>query len=387
MINLDKKATCSGCHACFSACPQKCIEMHSDEEGFLYPHVETNNCISCGLCEKVCPFMKDKVRDSLKGCWAVICKDSEIRENSSSGGVFSLLSNRIIDQEGVVFGAMFSDDWESVIHKGNTDISVFRSSKYVQSIIGESFKEVKELLQLNKQVLFSGTPCQVAGLRDYLGCDYPNLFCVDVICHGVPSPLLWKKYVQSIREKRKKSIKSINFRDKRKGWEDYGLYIEYEGKDYYSRHYRDPYMQMFLNNSSLRPSCYECKIKETGSGADITLGDFWGIDNVIKGMNDKKGTSVAIVHTKKGERLFERIQEQVVRKKVEFQSVLENNSAVYKSVAKPIKRDLFYLHLNQMDFSKFLKVYGKNSYTLKQKIARSSLYKKVRPLVHKLLKK
>lgn len=386
MINIDRKAACAGCHACFSICPQKCIKMRSDEEGFLYPYVEKSNCTNCGLCEKVCPFMKDMVSDSLNECWAVICKDTEIRENSSSGGVFSLLSNQIIDKEGVVFGATFSDDWERVIHKGSTDISGFRSSKYVQSIVGEVFKEVKILLQSNKLVLFSGTPCQVTGLIDYLGCDYPNLFCVDVICHGVPSPLLWKKYVQSIKEKHKKSIKNICFRDKRKGWEDYGLCVKWDRKEYFSCHRKDPYMQMFLNNSSLRPSCYECKIKSVGSSADITLGDFWGIDNVIKGMNDHKGTSVAIIHTKKGEELFEKIQNQIMSTKVDFQSVLENNSALYKSVEKPAKREVLFLHLNQVKFSKFLKVYGKNNYTIKQRIARTALYKMVRPFVHKLLK-
>lgn len=240
MIQIAQKTDCCGCEACVQRCPKQCISLKEDEEGFLYPIVNKDECIDCGLCEKVCPVINQNERHNPIKVLAAKNKDENIRLKSSSGGIFTLLAESILDENGIVFGACFNDKWE-VTH-GYTEtkegLSAFRGAKYVQSKIGDSYKQAKVFLKQNRKVLFSGTPCQIAGLKRYLRKEYDNLFTVDVICHGVPSPKVWRLYLDKILNlkdgqhsasshsaDKKTRIGGINFRSKSTGWKEYSFEV------------------------------------------------------------------------------------------------------------------------------------------------------------------
>ncbi len=313
MIQITDKQNCCGCSACTQRCPKHCITMQEDEEGFLYPHVNGELCIDCGLCENVCPFIYPDEARTPKHTYAAINNDERIRMVSSSGGIFTLLAEQIINDGGVVFGARFDEEWE-VVHDyvdGSASIdsplsalSVFRGAKYSQSIIGESYKQTRDFLENDKKVLFSGTGCQIAGLKLFLRKEYENLTTVEIACHGVPSPLVWREYIKMVSNGQQ--LRNINFRDKRNGWNGYGLsFIGIDGKEImYERASQNEFLQLFLNDLCMRPSCSNCPAKAGASGADILIGDFWGIDRMHPEMHDNKGCSLVIAHTAKGKRLF-----------------------------------------------------------------------------------
>ena len=242
MIDIKEKNNCCGCSACVQICPKQCISMAADNEGFLYPQVNSAICIDCGLCEKVCLVINQSAPREPLVVYAAKNNNEDIRLKSSSGGIFTLLAEKVIEEGGVVFGAKFDADW-NVIHDYTETIeglAAFRGSKYVQSIIGDNFKTAKQFLNNGRKVLFSGTPCQIAGLKKYLRKEYDNLLTVDVVCHGVPSPMVWRDYLDYKRAKRaagKNTVSSslkelpvitgISFRDKTKGWKKYGFRICY----------------------------------------------------------------------------------------------------------------------------------------------------------------
>ena len=385
MINIKDKTKCSGCHACYNSCPSHCISMNKDEEGFLYPAIDQKECLNCGLCEKVCPFLDSRKRSEPTEAWAAKCTDEKLRFESSSGGIFSLLAIKVLNSGGIVFGAAFSADFKEVYHTSVThceDLKKLRTSKYVQSAIGESYREVKELLDEGKDVLFSGVPCQITGLKKYLKKEYDNLVCVDVICHGVPSPELWKKYLDCIEKKHRGVITDINFRHKKISWQNFGISRTSDGVDIFTPAGSDPYMQMFLRNYALRPSCFACQTKTNGSDSDITLGDFWGIDCVLPKMNDGKGVSAVIVHTEKGKRLYNAIAECIEQQAVPYDSVKKYNSPIFQSVAKPEERDLFFMDLNRLSFDELAEKYCKPlRKSVKQRLAGTKLWKKLRLLI------
>ena len=303
MITITNKANCCGCSACYNVCPVKCIKMLPDDEGFLYPRVSIEECIDCDLCEKTCPFIK--VNESRKPLYAFASKsvDDDVRKKSSSGGVFMVLAKHIIENGGVVIGAIFNSEWQvvhSIIDK-EEDLSKLQGSKYVQSEIGDSFNVTKELLNKGRLVLYSGTACQIAGLKSFLKKDYDSLITVDVVCHGVPSPRVWNDYLNA--QKEKGEIENIYFRDKRNGWVNYNFTINYkDGKVVSEPHSTNPYMMGFLNDLYLRPSCHECKVKSGRCGSDITLGDFWKVENLFPELNDNRGVSLMLVNTDKGKK-------------------------------------------------------------------------------------
>ena len=222
---------CCGCGACASVCPRQCIAMRANEEGFAYPDVNTNNCVECGACVKVCPVQRqdrDHVGEPLEA-WGVVAQDDSLLTKSSSGGLFSLLANMILEEGGIVYGAAFSDDFTGVHHIGverTEELFRLRGSKYVQSDLNDIYTDVRIALNAGRRVLFSGTPCQIAGLTGFLGREYDALLTIEVLCHGVPSPLLWERYVENCGKGRK--VMNVSFRDKRRGWENYGLSIDYE---------------------------------------------------------------------------------------------------------------------------------------------------------------
>lgn len=310
MISIQDKKECCGCSACAQRCPKQCITMQPDSEGFLYPNVDTTVCINCHLCEKVCnelhPFDK---RTPLR-VLAAVNKNDSVRKRSSSGGTFYILAEKIINDGGVVFGARFDENWQVIIDYAEdmNGVEAFMGSKYVQARMENAYKDVKRFLTAGKKVLFSGTPCQVAGLHKYLNKPYENLFSVDFICHGTPSPKVWSKYLDVVI-KGIERISSVDFRNKKNGWKNYNFRITYD-KDsntisLSSVFTKNHYMKAFLQDLILRPSCYDCKARECSSQSDITIADFWGVNAIFPKMDDDKGTSLVFINTDKGEAILD----------------------------------------------------------------------------------
>lgn len=360
MINIEKKTDCCGCHACFNICPKNAIEMKEDENGFKYPEINSQKCIDCGMCQRACPIIsKTNVINEPKA-YACMNKDEQIRLSSSSGGVFTLIAEAILELNGVVFGAQFDHDF-NVIHDyadRKEELYKFRGSKYVQSSIGDTFKIVRKFLEQERYVLFTGTPCQVEGLYSFLQKDYKKLYTQDIICHGVPSPKVWRKYKEKIEKENKSKIKKMSFRDKSSGWTTYSLKYNFDNqKIYIEENSKSKYMQAFLNNFSIRNSCYECKFKSKNRKSDITLADFWGIQNVIPEINDNKGISLAILNSEKGKELFERIKEKIEFREIDFEESIKYNPSMTKSATKPRNRNDFFKDLEKMNFDELAKKY------------------------------
>lgn len=315
MIELKSNDQCCGCSACMHICPKHSISLFEDSEGFLYPDIDIATCVDCGLCESVCPTTKHNVERIPQAVYAAKHINDSIRLYSSSGGIFTLLAEQIIDEDGVVFGVRFNDNWE-VIHDyvdTKEGLTHFRGSKYVQSRIGNAFPLVKSFLESGRKVMFVGTPCQISGLKKYLRKDWETLLTVDFVCHGVPSPRVWGKYLKEEvarqcgvnitsldTSKVSNIVKGINFRDKSNGWEAFCFALNFSdsivAKGYRSAFTDNVYMQTYLSNLTLRPSCYNCKVKSGKSGADITIGDFWGIDKVQPEFNDNVGVSLVMIN-------------------------------------------------------------------------------------------
>lgn len=371
MIEVTDKKLCCGCAACVQRCPKQCITLHADNEGFLYPQVDTSICIDCGLCERVCPILNESTSHPPLNVYAVINKDEKIRLESSSGGIFTLLAEKTINEGGVVFGARFDEEWQVKLDYTESieGIAAFRGSKYVQARTENTFKEAEDFLKQNRKVLFTGTPCQIAGLKKYLRKDYDNLLAVDFVCHGVPSPKVWGRYlrellapegekntvsfspIRSSLSKRYAPVAGISFRDKRLGWKKYSFVLrknlaeaaadgEGNSVSFSDMHRDNPFMRLFLSDIILRPSCHDCRCKEGKSGADITIADFWGIGYVSPEMDDDKGTSLVIVQTEKGGQVFSWLD--IVRKEQAYEDAARFNQGL-QSICKPHpKRKLFW---------------------------------------------
>lgn len=368
MIIIKEKSDCCGCSACVSICPQQCIHIKEDNEGFFYPEVDKNQCINCNLCQRSCPILNQSEKRLPLNVYAAKHKDEQIRLASSSGGIFTLLAERIIDEDGVVFGARFNNNW-NVIHdytETKKGLTAFRGSKYVQSYMGNCYQKVKFFLQQGRKVMFTGTPCQIAGLKNYLRKDYDNLLTVDVVCHGVPSPKVWRIYLNEIARKggknsvlfhpisEKQEIKSINFRSKSTGWKKYSFALTLSGATadeekntvlLSSIFTENPYMNAFLSNLNLRPSCYACPTKSGKSGSDITIADFWGIEEVLPEFDDDKGISLILPYTEKGIYWLKDLNCEFT--KVDYQTAQKNNPSISTSVTKPINRNFFFHQLER----------------------------------------
>ncbi|WP_051688102.1 Coenzyme F420 hydrogenase/dehydrogenase, beta subunit C-terminal domain [Desulfofalx alkaliphila] len=357
---LKEKKDCMGCHACENICPTNSTSMETDEEGFLYPSVDYSLCIKCNKCANVCPIINRKQVFNDPIAYSCINNDEKIRLDSSSGGIFTLIAEQVIDQGGVVFGASFNNEFE-VEHsfvETKRILWKLRGSKYVQSKIGDSYKQAKEFLQSGREVLFTGTPCQIAGLKNFLGESYTNLFMIDIICHGVPSPDVWRKYVK-FREKFAGSpAKRIAFRRKDDGWKQYSVLFLFKNNTEYLQNLRkDLYMRAFLKDVCLRPSCYHCKFKGLNRQSDITLADFWGIQNILPEMNDDKGTSLLFINSKAGQVLFDEIKDGMMYQEVDIQEAVKYNSAAIKSVHFNPKRDAFMSEKDNLPFDKLVNKY------------------------------
>jgi coenzyme F420-reducing hydrogenase beta subunit len=302
---------CFGCEACKQVCPQQCIELQYSFNGFLYPVIDMDRCTNCDLCRKVCPYEGAKGMLSLcadQEVYAARSKNEEVRKQSTSGGVFTELAEPILEKGGVVFGVILSQDF-AVFHISAENMSQtaeMRGSKYVQSQIRETYKESKACLEKRKKVLFSGTPCQIAGLRSFLGKDYDELLTVDLICHGVLAPEIATYHIKSLEKQYRSKVARVRFRDKRHGWKQsmaFGADFE-NGEVYYGSGKNDRFFNMFMSNYDLRDCCYECPFTSPKRVGDITLGDFWGIDKTMPHLFDNKGHSVILVNSESGRKCF-----------------------------------------------------------------------------------
>jgi len=370
MIKIIETKNCCGCAACVLRCPKQCITMHEDEEGFLYPHVDEVSCIDCGLCEKICPVINQDAECIPLHTYAAKNKNEAQRLRSSSGGIFVLLAEHIISEGGVVFGARFDANWEVEHGYAETwdELAPFMRSKYVQSRIGNTYQEAEAFLKAGRKVLFTGTSCQIAGLKKFLRKNYDNLLAVDVICHGVPSPGVWRRYLEEIKNSRneiagKKSVSSlslkampmitdINFREKQLGgysWKKYGFVVHRTSASKSTQNSvllatmfnQDAFFQGFLSNIYLRPSCYACPAKAGKCGSDLTLGDFWGIGQIIPEIDDDRGVSAVMVHTHHVAALLVKLG--VEYREVSFDRMLAGNPSYNHSVALKIdSRQRFY---------------------------------------------
>ena len=329
MITLARKEDCCGCHACETVCPTQCITMREDSEGFLYPETDVSKCIDCHLCEKVCPVINAPLRSGVNtplakdflqepAVFAAQCASDEFRVASASGGAFTLLAERVIRNGGVVFGARWNDDFTEAFHDFTetvSGLSAFRGSKYLQSRIGGAFKKCREFLKAGREVMFTGTPCQIAGLRRALRRDFPNLLAVDIACHSVPSPKVWKAFWIDLREREKiENPTNVLFRKKvfdkkNKRWNCSVLSVETStGTAFCTPLYSTSYGKGFGIGLFSRPSCHECPSKNRTSGSDITIGDFWGIEKYYPQLNPNEGLSVVICNTKRGTEAFDAVK-------------------------------------------------------------------------------
>lgn len=335
---LADRNSCTGCGACASSCIHKCICMEPDEYGFIYPAINETNCVQCGLCEQRCPILKKQnpnTFSSMPKAYAAYTKDEFLRKESSSGGVFSELAIHILAHDGVVFGAAYDEQF-NVYHIGIDkieDLIHLRGAKYSQSKLGDTFQNVQQYLKSGRMVLFSGTPCQVAGLKSFLHREYNNLFCVDFVCHGVPSPMAWKAYVE-YRVKKDYSgelPRSINLRSKETGWSRYRYsnVFKYEnGKRSVCSSSDSLFMKLFVGDYICSPSCENCSFKGYSRISDFTLGDFWGIWDFEPEMDDDRGTSIILCQSEKGAKLLDRISDKLVIKQVALEETSRQNQSM-----------------------------------------------------------
>lgn len=334
MIEIKKKSQCCGCYGCTNICPKKCIDMKIDKEGFWYPSVDKNNCIDCNLCEKVCPVIFTPQKDKFStNAYACKNKNELIRLNSSSGGVFWSLCEYVIKHNGIVFGAAFNERFE-VEHMYATtmyECDKFRGSKYVQSKIGQTYVKAKEFLDDGKLVLFSGTQCQIKGLNLFLRKKYDNLISVDVICHGVPSPKVFEIYKKNLSKYYDGQIEDIIFRDKSYGWKNYRYKINFNNGKVESEIFSSNiYSIGFLNDLYLRPSCYKCNSKNFINGSDISLADYWGVQNKHSEYDDDKGVSLILINSIKGQVLLDKISDNIERIKTDLDYAISNNPCIVR---------------------------------------------------------
>lgn len=349
MIKIQDKSKCCGCTACVRVCPRQCISMIEDKEGFLYPMVDTTQCIDCGLCEKTCPVINQSVSHKPLQIFAAYNRDEVIRKESSSGGIFTMLAEKIISEGGIVFGARFDEDF-NVRHDYNETIeglAKFRGSKYLQSRMLDCYIEAKGFLEEGRKVLFSGTPCQIAGLKHFLRKPYETLLTVDCVCHGVPSPMAWQSYLKDYDI----TPAEVSFRDKKESWKRYNVTISSkEGKRQSSPYPENAYMNVFLSDLSLRPSCYDCPAKAGRSKSDITLGDFWGIERISPKFDDDRGCSLLMVNTESGEKAVRALD--IAKEPHTYDEAVKGNPSIVRSANIPVYRNLFMNICNKHGFAK-----------------------------------
>lgn len=393
-VKIEEKDLCCGCTACYSVCPKNAIKMVRDNEGFLYPEVDKEKCVNCGMCKKVCPILnKAKLNEFKPKAYLFQNNNEEIRKDSTSGGIFTAIGEFVIKNNGIVYGATFDDNFV-VNHIGvesTYELCKFRKSKYVQSNQNNCFKEIKQYLDNGKLVCYSGTPCQVGGLKAYLRKDYENLILVDIMCHSVPSPLVFEKYKRYILKKMNANkILNINFRDKSKyGYKYSMMTVETDNGIYSQGIDTDPYLRAFFSDVSVRPSCYNCHFKTMKRVSDLTIWDCFNINEIDKSFDDDKGTTRVLVQSEKGEKLLENLDNARL-KELDINIATKKVKEMTNSVNYNNKRKNFFENIN--DDNVFEKYYPTNFKTkinsfVRKTLAVTGVYSSVKSFAKKILRK
>lgn len=362
MIEIKEKENCCGCEACVNICPHNCIKMVEDEEGFRYPVIDKEKCINCGACNKVCPMIEEPDKKSLKDSlfYAAYNRNDEDLKNSSSGGIFFLLAREILNDNGTVYGVIQDSTYDVHFERATTleECKKMRGSKYLQANVNETYKNVKKDLLSGKSVLFSGTPCQVAALYKFLNKNYEKLFTVDVVCHGVPSNRVYRKFIKYKEEKNNSKVVNIKWRDKVHGWGPNRITLFFDnGKKLTTMSRQNEFQLGFLNNLYLRNSCYVCKYAKLPRIGDISLADFWGYTGKLETTNENKGLSAVIVSSNKGEQLFEKIKGYIYYHSVDKEFITSRSRHVYTHPLENKKRNDFFKDLDDMNFNSLCRKY------------------------------
>ena len=355
MIHIDDKRDCCGCWACYNGCPKRCIEMVEDDEGFRYPSVDETKCIDCGLCEKVCPIINADTADTPHPQEGLLVQhtDERIRRESTSGGAFTAIASWIIRQGGVVFGAGYRKGTFTVEHQaveGIDGLAVFRNSKYVQSNVGDTFRQALDYLKAGRWVCFSGTPCQIEGLRRYLrNREYERLVCVDLVCRGIPSPRILTRYIEAQRGLIGGEFTNVLFRDKHYGYHysSFSIYNKDPEKDYHKGVDTNAYLRAFFNNLSDRPSCYDCRFKKRYRVSDLTLWDCFPIEKFTKAM-DGNGTTRVLVQSEKGRMIMNAVKADLRTVEVDPDRLTDGVREMVRSVPMNPRRGEFFKDCNAM---------------------------------------
>ena len=365
----EDKINCSGCGACEQICSLNSISMQIDAEGFNYPVINPDTCNSCELCSRICPITNqwhNKWLLTTPDVYAAWHLNDDVRAGSASGGVFSALANKVLSQHGIVFGAAF-DKQLQLRHIGietKAQLAALRGSKYIQSINGNSFQQAKESLKRGQPVLYTGTPCQIAGLYAYLQRDYEHLYTCDIFCHGVPSPKVFRKHLQNLEQKHHAQVINYRFRSKYFGWRPYGIHIEFsDGKVYNTTSMLEPFTRGFLESLYLRPICSVCPYTSTTRTADVSIGDFWGIDKYLPELDDNKGISTVLVNTQKGREIFESCRSELFIQPCGLKQALQG--ALSNPSIPSSHRPAFFADLDRLPFRKLQRKYilGFKQYT------------------------
>lgn len=381
MINIVNKEDCCGCGACYSICPKQCITMQYDNEGFSYPCIDTNKCINCGLCEKTCPI-KNKAKSNKqfeRSAVIIQHKNCEICRQSTAGGAFTGIAEYVIENDGVVFGVEINENhFVHHIHvKTKDELWKFRNSKYVQSDTGDTYKLAKDYLESNKLVCYSGTPCQIEGLLKYLGKDYENLILVDVVCRAVPSPGIWKKYIE-MTETVQGKISSVRFRDKTLGYQYSTMEMKYKrGTVNRGGIESHPWLRMFFSGMIIRPSCTECKFRNIYRKSDFTIWDCFNIYSIDKTFNENIGTTRMIIHTQKGKKIFDKIKKDFKYKVIPLDTAINGVAEMKISPNAHPRRHEFFADAQKLSMEELLNKYFPVTFKVKIK-------KNIRTILNKL---
>ena len=374
MIDKVSVQDCALCGACFNACPVDAISFSKAYLDFRYPEIDVTRCVHCNQCEKACPILGDKSKpeDGYPIAFAAKSNDDSVRLHSSSGGAFYELASQMLRDGGYICGAVFDESFHvrHIVSNSQGDLLRMMGSKYAQSNVGYCYREIKEKLNAGEKVLFSGCPCQVAGLRTYLGKSYKDLLLVELICHGIPSDLMLQTYIGMQEKKYGAKLKQLEFRNKAKGWHNSSVRMEFENGKIYSKSITaDAYMNGFLGSTFLKSSCYNCRFRNFASGSDIVLGDFWGAEVELP-EDDNKGTSAILVNSKKATDMLDSCK--LTLSPTDVETVVKYNKNLVQSAQPSLQRELFYA-LSEVDgFDAAIQQFLEE--TLSQKVKRQGKY-------------